>query len=74
MNNRWRKHKNSYKIRRNANENLKFGLGNVVAWGDVAACLFMTPFEAHVTENVNVVFAKENSNLALIPRRLTSFL
>ena len=42
---------------------LKFGIANVVAWGDVAAC-----FEAHVTENVNVVFAKGNTNLALIPR------
>ena len=40
----------------------------MVAWGDVAACLFMT---AHVTENVKVVFAKQISNLALIPHRLT---
>ena len=31
-------------------------------------------FEAHVTENVKAVFAKENSNLALIPHRLTSVL
>ena len=30
--------------------------------------------EAHVTENVKVVFAKENTNLALIPCRLTSVL
>ena len=30
--------------------------------------------EAHMTENVKVVFAKENTNLALIPRRLTSVL
>ena len=32
------------------------------------------PYEAHVTENVKVVFAKENSNVAIIPRRLTSVL
>ena len=51
------------------NENLKFSISNVVAWEDVAAC-----FEAHVTENVKVVFAKENTNLALIPCRLTSVL
>ena len=31
-------------------------------------------FEDHVTENVKVVFAKENSNLALIPCRFTSVL
>ena len=33
-------------------------------------------FEGHVTENVKVVFAKENFNnyLALIPRRLTRVL
>ena len=43
----------------------------MVAWGDVAACLFMT---AHVTENVKVVFAKQISNLALIPHRLTTVL
>jgi len=39
------KHKNGYKIRRKANKNLKFGIGKVVAWGDVAACLFMTPLK-----------------------------
>jgi len=33
-------------------------------------------FEGHVTENVKVVFAKENSNnyLALLPHRLTRVL
>ena len=29
-------------------------------------------FESHVTKNVKAVCAKENTNLALIPRRLTS--
>ena len=41
---------------------MKFGIGNVVAWGDVAACLFMTAFGAHITDNVKVVFAKEFSS------------
>ena len=41
MNIQWTKHKNGYKIQRNANKNLKFGIGNMVAWGDVAACLFI---------------------------------
>ena len=31
-------------------------------------------FEASVTENVKVLFAKENTNLAQIPGRLTSVL
>ena len=42
--------------------------------GRCSSLLVCDTFEAHVTENVNVVFAKENSNLALIPRRLTSVL
>ena len=42
--------------------------------GDAAARLFMTPFKITWLKNVKVVFAKENSNLALIPRRLTSVL
>ena len=41
----------------------RIGIGNVVAWGNVAACLF----EGHVTENAKVVFAKKHSNLTLIP-------
>jgi len=51
---------------------LKCGIGNVVAWGDVYDSLLVyDTFEGHLTENVKAVFAKENSNLALIPRRLT---
>ena len=46
MNNQWTKHKNGYKIQTKANKNLKFGIANVVAWGDVAAYLFMTPLKA----------------------------
>ena len=72
MNNWWTKHKNGYEIRRKVNKNLKFRIGNVVAWGDAAACLFMTPLKITWLKNVKVVFAKENSNLALIPRRLTN--
>ena len=45
-------------------ENLKFGIGNVVAWGDERLLVYDT-FEAHVTENAKAVFA----NLALIPHR-----
>jgi len=40
MNNGWRK----------ANKNYKFSIGIVLAWGDVAACLFMTPLSSPVTE------------------------
>ena len=37
--------KGSPEIRRKANESLMFGISNVLAWGDVAACLFMTPLK-----------------------------
>ena len=33
----------------------------VVAWGEVEACLFYAAFEAHMTENMKVVFSKENT-------------
>ena len=42
--------------------------------GRCSSLLVYDTFEAHVIENVKVVFAKENSNLALISRRLTSVL
>ena len=43
--------------------------------GRCSSLLVYDTFEAHVTENVKVVFGKENTNyLALIPRRLTSVL
>ena len=42
--------------------------------GRCSSLFVYNTFEAHVTENVKVVFTKENSNLALIPRRLTSVL
>ena len=35
--------------------------------GRCSSLLLYDTFEGHVTENVKVVFAKENSNLALIP-------
>ena len=35
--------------------------------GRCSSLLVYDTFEGHVTENVKVVFAKENSNLALIP-------
>ena len=35
--------------------------------GKCSSLLVYDTFEAHMTENVKVVFAKENSNLALIP-------
>ena len=47
---------------------MKFSIGNC------SSLLVYDTFEAYVTENVKVVFTKENSNLALIPRRLTSVL
>ena len=40
-------------------------------WVEVDACF---TFEAHVTDSLKAVFAKENTNLALIPRRSTSVL
>ena len=42
--------------------------------GRCSRLLVYDTFEAHVTENGQAVFAKENSNLALIPYRLTSVL
>lgn len=45
---------------------------DMVAWGEVEACLYT--FEAHLTKSVEAVFAKENTNLALISGRLTSVL
>ena len=42
--------------------------------GRCSSLLVDDTFESHVTENVEVVFAKENTNLAVIPRRLTSVL
>ena len=40
--------------------------------GRCSSLLVYDSFEAHVTDNVTVVFAKENTNLVLIPRRLIS--
>ena len=42
--------------------------------GEMKSVLVYDTFEAHMTENAKAVFAKENSNLALIPHRLTSVL
>ena len=42
--------------------------------GRCSILLVYNTFKGHVTENAKVVFAKENPNLALIPRRLTSVL
>ena len=42
--------------------------------GGLGRCSSLLVYEAHVTENVKVVFPKENTNLALIARRLTSVL
>ena len=32
---------------------------NVMAWRDEKVCLFMTPFEAYVTENVRAVLIQK---------------
>ena len=49
-------------------------IGNGGGLGRWRRLLVYDTFEAHVTENEKAVFAKENSNLALIPHRLTSVL
>ena len=51
-------------------KNVKYGQRGGL--GRCSGLLVDDTFESHVTENVKVVFAKENTNLALIPRRLTS--
>ena len=62
-NNRWTKHKNGYEIWRKVNKDWDFGISNVVAWGDVAASLFVTPLKHTWLKNVKAVFAKKTLNL-----------
>lgn len=46
-----------------------------MAWREVEACLFMyETFKAHLIENVKALFAKGDTNLAVISGRFTSVL
>ena len=69
-----KKHKNGYENSKKSKEEFEVRYQQRGGLGRPCGLLVYDTFEAHVTENVKVVFAEENSTLALIPCRLTSVL